>query len=264
MLGRIERARLETMPQHIDAPAKSMFTALAALALMLTLLAGACSDAAQSPTPTLAPPTLTPTPTPINPQAIVDESAAAMAALNSFQFALTHNNDGGTPLTLGMLLTDASGTVGVPDRVALDFNGVSAGRFSVSGSVIAVGEDVYMTNPLTGDWHQVGGDASPLNFFNPAQGIADIMAQMRDATLVSHDAAAYRIDGRLPADALASMFGAAADESVVRAALTIDKPSLYLSKAVLDGRITPNEADELARTITLFDFNRPVDIAPPN
>lgn len=263
MLGRIERARLETMPQHIDASAKTLFTALAALTLMLTLLAGACSDAAQSPTPTLAPPTLTPTPTPINPQAIVDESAAAMAALNSFRFALTHN-DGGAPLALGMLLTDASGSVGVPDRVALDFNGVSAGRFAVSGSVIAVGEDVYMTNPLTGDWHQVGGDSSPLNFFNPAQGIADIMAQMRDATLVSHDAAAYRIDGMLPADALASLFGAAADESVVRAALTIDKPSLRLSKAVLDGRITPNEADGLARTITLFDFNRPVNIAPPN
>ena len=199
MLGRIERARLG-MLAHMDASAKALFTALAALALILTLLAGACGDAAQSPTPTLAPPTPTPTPTPINPQAIVDESAAAMAALDSFRFALTHNNDGGTPLTLGMLLTDASGSVGVPDRVALDFNGVSAGRFAVSGSVIAVGEDVYMTNPLTGDWHQVGGDASPLNFFNPAQGIADIMAQMRDATLVSHDAAAYRIDGRLPAE----------------------------------------------------------------
>ena len=263
MLGRIERARLGIMPQHIDASAKALFTALAALALMLTLLSSACSDAAQPPTPTLAPPTLTPTPTPINPQSIVDESAATMAALNSFRFALTHNDDG-TPLALGMLLTDASGTVGVPDRVALDFNGVSAGRFAVNGSVIAVGEDVYMTNPLTGDWHQLGGDASPLNFFNPAQGIADIMAQMRDATLVSHDAAAYRIDGMLPADALASLFGAAADESVVRAALTIDKPSLHLSKAVLDGRITPNEADGLARTITLFDFNRPVDIAPPN
>lgn len=262
MLGRIERARLG-MLVYMDASAKTLFTALTALALMLTLLAGACSDAAQSPTPTLAPPTLTPTPTPINPQAIVDESAAVMAALNSFRFALTHN-DGGAPLALGMLLTDASGTVGVPDRVALDFNGVSAGRFAVSGSVIAVGEDVYMTNPLTGDWHQVGGDASPLNFFNPAQGIADIMAQMRDATLVSHDAAAYRIDGRLPANALASLFGAAAEESVVRVALTIDKPSLHLSKAVLDGRITPNEADGLARTITLFDFNRPVDIAPPN
>lgn len=249
------------MLQHIDAPAKTLFTSLAALALMLTLLAGACGDAAQAPT--LAPPTLTPTPTPINPQAIVDESAAAMAALNSFRFALTHN-DGGTPLALGMLLTDASGTVSAPDKVALDFNGVSAGRFAVSGSVIAVGEDVYMTNPLTGDWHQVGGDASPLSFFNPGQGIADIMAQMRDATLVSHDAAAYRIDGVLPANALASLFGAAADGSSVRAALTIDKPSLHLSKAVLDGRITPNEADGLARTITLFDFNRPVDIAPPN
>lgn len=263
MLGRIERARLGMMQQHIDAPAKTLFTALAALALMLTLLASACSDAAQSPTPTLAPPTLTPTPTPINPQAIVDESAAAMAALDSFRFALTHN-DGGTPLALGMLLTDASGTVDVPDKVALDFNGVSAGRFAVSGSVIAVGEDVYMTNPLTGDWHQVGGDASPLNFFNPAQGIAEIMAQMRDVSLVSHDEAAYRIDGALPANALASLFGAAADESMVRAALTIDKPSLHLSKAVLDGRITPSEADGLARTITLFDFNRPVDIAPPN
>ena len=259
MPGRIERARLG-ITAHPSAPVKALFTTLAALALTLMLLSSACSDAAQSPTPTLAPPT--PTPTPINPQAIVDESAAAMAALNSFRFALTHN-EGGTPLALGMLLTDASGSVGVPDKVALDFNGVSAGRFAVSGSVIALGEDVYMTNPLTGDWHQVGGDASPLNFFNPAQGIADIMAQLRDVALVSHTAAAYRIDGRLPADALASLFGAAAEGSGVRASLTIDKPSLHLIKAVLAGRITPGESDGLVRTITLFDFNLPVDIAPP-
>lgn len=264
MLGRIERARLGT-PARMDASAKALFGALAAAALMLMLmlmlLASACGDAAQSPTPTRIPPTATPTP--INPQAIVEESAAAMAALNSFRFALTHN-DGGTPLALGMLLTDVSGSVSVPDRVALDFKGVSAGRFAVSGSVIAVGEDVYMTNPLTGDWHQASGDASPLNFFNPAQGIADIMAQLRDVALASHDAVAYRIDGRLPADALASLFGAAAEGGSVRAKLTIDKPSLHLSEAVLDGRITPNEADGLARTITLFDFNLPVDIAPPN
>ena len=165
------------------------------LLLMFVLFTQACSDPSPAATPVP-----TATPTPINPQAILDDCGQAMSTLKSFRFRIEHSEEGGTPLAQGMTLTDASGTVANPDRLALDFVGV-AGSFAVKGNLIAIGDEVYMTNPLSGEWHAASA-INPLEFFNPSQGIAEILSQVQDATLISQDAAEYRIGGTLPADAL--------------------------------------------------------------
>lgn len=205
-----------------------------------------------------------PTPTPINPQAVLDESGAAMAALSSFRFRVEHS-EGGTRLAPGFTLTELSGAYAAPDSIALDYAG-AAGGFAVKGSVAAVGDDVRMTNPLTGDWVAVDPRASPLNFFNPARGIADIMARVERPTLVAHNAARHRIDGELPVAALAALFGEVAGATgagSVRAALTIDSARLHLTEAVLTGRIAPDDPAGIERVITLSDFNAPQDIKLP-
>lgn len=224
----------------------------------LALLAYGCSEASPPATPVP-----TATPTPINPQAILDDCGRAMSKLASFRFHIEHDSDGGTPLDQGLTLTEASGGVESPDRLAVDFSG-TAGSFAVKGSLIAVGEDVYMTNPLSGEWHAVSSALNPLEFFDPSDGIADILAQVRDATLISHDAAEYRIGGKLSASALTPLFGETETQSTVDVTLTIDRADLYLTLARLEGRITPSEADGIARTITLSKFNEQVDIATPD
>ena len=221
-------------------------------ALLLTLLAYGCGSAS-----------LPVTPTPINPQVILDDCGRAMSALTSYRFRIEHNEGGGTPLAQGMTLTDANGGVESPDKLAVDFIG-TAGNFAVRGSLIAIGEDVYMTNPLSGEWHTVSSELSPLNFFDPSGGIADILGQVRDAALISSDAAQYRISGTLPATALAPLFGETEAHISVDVTLTIDKAELYLTQARLEGRITPTEADGIVRTITLSAFDGPVDIAIPD
>ena len=162
----------------------------------------------------------------------------------------------------GMTLTEASGGVGNPNRLAVDFVG-TAGSFAVKGSLIAIGEDVYMTNPLSGEWHAASSAINPLEFFSPSDGVADILAQVRDAALISHNATEYRIGGSLSASALAPLFGDTEAASSVNVTLTIDKANLYLTRARLEGRITPTEAEGIARTITLSDFNEPVNVAVP-
>ena len=226
--------------------------------LLLALLAYGCAD-----TSPLATPVPTATPTPINPQAILDDCGNAMSALASYRFHIEHDDNGGTPLAQGMTLTVASGSVAIPDRLAVDFSG-TAGSFAVKGSLIAIGEDVYMTNPLSGEWHAVSSALNPLEFFDPSQGIADILAQVQDPTLISNDVSEYRIGGTLPADALAPLFGETEPQSSVDVTLAIDRTRLYLMRARLEGRITPTEADGIVRTITLSVFDRPVDIAAPD
>ena len=228
---------------------------MAVALIAIALLVAGC--AAGEPPPA-------PTPTPINPQAVLDESGAAMAALSSFRFGVEHS-EGGTRLAPGFTLTELSGAYEAPDSIALDYVG-AAGGFAVKGSVAAAGDDVRMTNPLTGDWIAVDPRASPLNFFSPAQGIADIMARVDQPTLIAHDAARYRIEGKLPVAALAALFGdeaGATGEGSVRAALTIDRARLHLTEAVLTGRVAPDDPDGIERVITLSDFDEPQDIRVP-
>lgn len=229
-----------------------------ALPLAFALFAYGCGDTSPPATPVP-----TATPTPINPQAILDDCGRAMSELASFRFYIEHGGDGGTPLPQGMTLTEASGGVESPDRLTVDFSG-TAGNFAVKGSLIAVGEDVFMTNPLSGEWHAVSSALNPLEFFDPSDGIADILAQVRNVALISHDAAEYRIGGTLPAIALAPLFGETETQSSVDVTLSIDKSNLYLNKALLEGRVTPTEADGLVRAITLSEFDEPVDIAVPD
>ena len=226
--------------------------------LLVALLAYGCADTSPPATPVS-----TATPTPINPQAILDDCGNAMSALASYRFHIEHDDNGGTPLAQGMTLTVASGSVRIPDRLAVDFSG-TAGSFAVKGSLIAIGEDVYMTNPLSGEWHAVSSALNPLEFFDPSQGIADILAQVQDSTLISHDTSEYRIGGTLPTDALAPLFGETEPQSSVDVTLAIDRTRLHLTRARLEGRITPTEADGIVRTITLSEFDEPVDIAAPD
>ncbi len=236
---------------RLNAPAVLLLASLVGLALA----ASSCNGGQDATAPIS-------TPTPINPHAILDMCGETMAALNSFRFHIEHD-DGGTPLGQGMTLTNARGAVVKPDRLTLEFNGVS-GSFAVKGSLIAIGKDAYMTNPLSGEWHAVSSAISPLEFFDPSRGIADILAQVQDAALISHDGAAYHISGTLPASALAPLFGDAAADSAVKILLDIDSTHFYLTQARLVGRITPTEAMGLERSITLSAFDEPMEIAPPD
>ena len=256
MLKLTSMDRMDRISCDVSSPPPLVSIFMASIMATMALLICACGDAS----PTAAPAA---TPTPINPQAILDDCARVMSELTSFRFRIEHVDDGGTPLAQGMTLTEARGSVVVPDKLDVSFVGTS-GNFVVKGSLIAVGEDVYMTNPLTDEWHAVSSALNPLEFFHPSQGVAGILAHVRDAALISHDAVEYRIGGRLPAEALAPLFGETEPQSSVEVTLSVDKARLYLTQARLDGRITPTEADGLARTITLSEFDKPMDISVPD
>ena len=233
--------------------------------MVLVLAAHACSRSQSPPVPDGTGPVSTatpsPTPTPINPQALLELSGKTMEGLDSFHFHLEHEN-GGTPLVQNLVLLEADGDVVRPDKISLEFAG-SVGNFAVKATLITLGDETYMTNPLTGDWETLPAGVSPLSFFNPTQGISAMMSQVQRATLLSSSKDTYRIGGALPAQALASLFGATVEGSTISVELEIDARDFYLLEAVLDGRITSSEPEGVARIIKLSRFNEPVVIEPP-
>ena len=237
--------------------------------LLLVVAAASCSRSGPASTPELSDPSLTvtpvasptPAPTPVNPRALLRESGAIMEALRSFHFRLDHRR-GGTPLLPGLLIQEAEGDVISPDQISTDFSG-SFGGFAVKSSLITIGDKSYMTNPLSGQWEDVPTDVSPLGFFNPRQGIASMMSQVESPTLLPGGRDTIRVQGRMPAEALAPLLGATVKGTTVAVELAIDANELYLLEAVFDGRVTPTEIDGVIRVIRLSRFNEPITIEPP-
>ena len=204
----------------------------------------------------------TPTPVPLSVDEILQHSGEATGALDTFHFTLEHNKGGGTPISETVVVTEVEGDVVNPDSISITFAG-TFGRFAVKSSIVTIGDDSYMTNPVTGVWEQMSTGVSPLGFFDPQEGIGSMMTQARDTALVSRTPEEYRIDGILASEALRPLLGTVLGGSDVDVELTINASTLLLEKAVLKGRVTATEPDGVVRIITLSGFDEPVSIEPP-
>ena len=231
-----------------------MRAVIVALALIALAAAFGCGggDEAQAPDPVAEP-------TPIDLSELLRRSGEATAAVDSFHFVLKHSEDASTPFTdLGpFVLTEAEGDLVKPDKMRLTFDGVFSGTFAARSSVIAIGDESYLTNPLTGEWESLSGLINPTALFDPQGVFVAMLTDVQNPVLVSQTGGEYRIDGVLEATALQPLLGKAAQGGAVNVELTIDADLLVLKKAVVKGQVTLTEDADVVRTVTLSRFDDP-------
>ncbi len=161
-----------------------------------------------------------------------------------------------------LVVNEAGGSVLSPDSMSVNFSG-KLGNFAVRSSLITLGEESYMTNPLTGSWEEMPREVSPLSFFDPQRGIGSIIEGIEDPTLIPGESEDFRISGTLAVSALEPLLGGSAQGDTARVELSLDAKTLYLKKAVIDGRVTSSEPDGVVRIVTLSHFDEPVSIDRP-
>ena len=239
--------------------------AVALAALVTISCGGAAVDATAAPGPSPTPtssPTPTPTPPPFDAEATLSHSGKVMGELSSFRFNLKHEG-GGTEFLPGMIVEEAAGTVVNPDKISVSFSGTFGERYAYRASLVTLGGESYMTNPLTGVWEAMPTGVSPLGFFNPTRGIAAIMLQLGQVRLAGDGAEELRLSGVLPAEALAPLLGGTLEGVTVRVDLVIDSMDLYLLQARVMGRVTPNDPGGIVRVIVVSAFDEPAVIEAP-
>ncbi len=242
--------------RHID---------LAVAVVVAALVTISCGGAEVDATAALGPsPTPTPTPPPIDAEATLSRSGKIMGQLRSFSFNLKHKG-GGTEFLPGMIVEEAAGTVVNPDKISVSFSGTFGEKYAYRASLVTLGGESYMTNPLTDVWEAMPTGVSPLGFFNPTQGIAGIMLQLGQVRLAGDGARGgeLRLSGVLPAAALAPLLGGTLEGVTVRVELVIDSMALYLLQARIMGRVTPNDPEGIVRVIVVSAFDEPVVIEAP-
>ena len=230
-----------------------------ALVIAVALIAVACGRSTTEPSPT---PTATPVPP--DPKEILESSGQVMASLNTFNFRMYHDV-GSLEILEGLMIDRVNGKVVNPDKLSMEFSGSFGGGFAIKSEVITVGDQTYMTNPLTGNWEASDASISPVGFFSPTRGIAEMMGETQNATLLDDGTTdgAYRLSGALPTTALASLVGPTLTDRTVDLEYKIDSTTDYLLEVRFVGAVTPSDVEDAERVIVLSFFNEDVVIEPP-
>ena len=203
----------------------------------------------------------TSTPISSNPEILLQESGIAMSDLNSFRFDLYHKS-GTTILLPNLFMENAQGHVVKPDKISVQFTG-TFGSFAIKSNLITIGDNSYMTNPLTGNWEAMQKRASPLGFFDPLGGITSIMLFIDDAFVVFNDDKVYVVQGVLATEHLSPLVGDTLEGEIVDLELKIYSDTKYLVEAVISGKIMLDDSDGIVRVIKLSEFNKPVNVDLP-
>ena len=220
----------------------------------------ACSGG-EEPTST---PAATPTPAP-QPEDVIAASIDAMAQVNSFRYTL-ENEGGETPISNGLGLRRAEGSMVRPDSLYAEIDAVFAGLV-LRLEVVGAGGKTYMTNPISGDWQIFETALNPLAFFDPAEGVPRVLRGMEELRLGEpgefDGRPVHAITGRAPAEAAQFMAGSYAEGSILDIEVLIDTETYELRRAFLDGRLTVDEPEGVSRTLQFSDFGATFEIEPP-
>ncbi len=207
-----------------------------------------------------------PTPVPPTPQAtaaeMVELSRTAMAGLDSFSFELTHDS-GHTTLSGALDLIRAGGLVATN---GLDLEAeANIGRAFVRVEAVVIGEQTWMTNPLTGVWSEIAPEDSPFSFLDPVRLVADILGDTQQPIYPASGPSNGEvvISGHIPAQSLAALVGSVEPNAIPNVVLTLGFSNNLLKKIVISGVVQPGDEPDYIRVITLSKFNNQTSLKPP-
>jgi hypothetical protein len=197
-------------------------------------------------------------------QALVQAGAKKTSAVKSFHFTLDVQNVPKT--TTGIQLTGAEGDVAVPDRARADVTGTFAGT-AIATQIVAIGEKVWLKNPLSGTWQPIDVSTTPLALLDPAKGVLGVMSKVGKPTDVGTEDAngvtLRKISGTASAADVAPLVGVEPSKGKVPVTLWIGEKDHLLRRIEVHGPVAEGEPKNALRVIEVSRFDEPVTIRQP-
>lgn len=200
----------------------------------------------------------------LTPQQVIEKAVPAIQGANSFHFTYEASKpDKPVP---GIFIIKAEGDAAKPDKLVADVTGAASG-ININIKVAADGDKQYMTDPISGRWGPMSPVFNVTQFFDPAKGVSDILAGVKDlksdGTETLDGTATYRLKGLVPAAALKSLSPEVTATEDLPSTLWIGSSDFLLRRVKLDGPLLAGEPPNLTRTISLKDFNKEVVVQTP-
>ena len=197
-------------------------------------------------------------------ETLVRGSADATGALKSFHFTLDVQN---VPRSgAGLQLTSAEGDVVVPDRAQADIGGTFAG-VPITTQVVAIGEKVWLKNPLSGEWQSIDVNTTPIALLDPSKGVLAVMEGISEPTdegTEEIDGVTLRkVSGTASAVDVAPLVAVSPSDREVPVMLWIGEEDSLLHRIEVSGPVAEGEPDDVVRVVEISRFDEPVTIEAP-
>ena len=234
--------------------------------LMLSAIIGIFSliDCGGSKTPTA-----TPSPTAIAAQDILNSAAQRFDQTNSLHFDLTVDGNVALDQNGTIKLHGATGDLKRPDSAQAKANVTFLGA-NLSISLVSIGTDEYMTNPISGSWEKAPSDLGydPAVLFDKNQGISHVIRNLQDPKIVGTDTVngedAYHITGTVKKEDAEPIAGGALTSDSLPVDLWVDKQTNDVVKLVLHDSSGSGGNAETTWTLLLTKQNESVTIDKPS
>ena len=198
------------------------------------------------------------------PDKIIEKAVPAIGAARSFHFTLQTSKLQKAPP--GIFITGVDGDVLKPDKLVGSVNATYSG-IPVKINVLVDGESQFWTDPASGRWAPMPSELNMAEFFDPSKGLADILGNVKglasDGTESIESTDTYRLKGSVPAQALKSLSAEVTATGELTTTLWIGASDFLLRRAELQGPVLSGEPADIARTITIKDYNKEVKIETP-
>lgn len=222
-----------------------------------TLAATVAPEATATPEPTP-----TPTPVPITIEEVLANSQEALESESSMWFVLDHEN-GFTETLGGLELIYIEGAV--TERAMQVSAEANLGRIYVEVEAILIDQDVWLTNPLSGEWELLSEEQNPIGFLQPIATIKGVISGLIDPELESgaSDMGDYRVRARIAGESLSSMLGDIVPGSIGEAEAVFDRDSFNMKSARITGALQIKDGADTVRIIEMSRHGEEFVIEPP-
>lgn len=248
---RLERWKVEQWRGTLSALALSM--------ACLLMLAG-CSLPWQHTTTTSGP---GPSPTAQQVLATIQKN---FRAVSSFHLSMKTENLGNTDAN-EIVIRQAEGDVLMPDKVQAQANILLSGQ-AVTVNLISVGENQYITDPITGQWRVVKGMLDPRVLTNPDTGLIALVGQLQHLTGPTSDNVngvdCWRVNGLLPAKDLAFFTGGGVPAgTMLQTSVCAGKNDGLPYAITVTGQAATGDTEQTKRTFFISKYNENISIVAP-
>ena len=176
-------------------------------------------------------------------------------------------DNAGTPPAGSIQIRNANGDVIMPDKVSAQANIVLSGQV-VGVKLISVGNNQYVTDPITGQWRVIKGVLDPRTLTNPNTGLISLVGKVQNVSQPSDDnvngTPCWRITGQLDAKYLKFLTGGGVPTgTMLQTSACIGKADGLPYEVKVVGMAAVGDTNNTTYSFELSNYNENVSITAP-
>ncbi len=176
-------------------------------------------------------------------------------------------DNAGTPPAGSIQIRNANGDVIMPDKVSAQANIVLSGQV-VGVKLISVGNNQYVTDPITGQWRVIKGVLDPRTLTNPNTGLISLVGKVQNVSQPSDDnvngTPCWRITGQLDAKYLKFLTGGGVPAgTMLQTSACIGKADGLPYEVKVVGMAAVGDTNNTTYSFELSNYNENVSITAP-